>query len=348
MSLESHVLSILKTLTAPFSTQDIVSVGMVQGLKVSESGVVSFILEINTQYMHEGIKLKEKVETLIKEIPGVIRTQVALTAQKQKAPPSSAKKEIPGVKNVIAVASGKGGVGKSTTSVNLACALQKMGLKVGLLDGDIYGPSVPRLLNLQEKPTSDDGKTINPLEAYGVKCMSLGVMIAEKTPVIWRGPMVQSALQQMLHQVNWGDLDVLIIDLPPGTGDVHLTLAQTIRLRGAIIVSTPQDLALLDARKALEMFLKMEVPILGLIENMSFFMCPHCHTRSEIFDHGGVHQEATSLALPLLAEVPLHLSIRESSERGTPLVEALPESDIAMIYAKLAQEVAPYFKDGNP
>lgn len=339
MPLESHVLSVLQTLTAPFSTQNIVSVGMMQGLKVTASGAVSFILEINTQHMHEGIRLKEKAEALLKAIPGVMSTHIALTAQKQKPASSVVKKDILGVKHVIVVASGKGGVGKSTTAVNLACALQKMDLNVGLLDGDIHGPSIPRLLGLQEKPTSDDGKTINPLEAYGLKCMSMGLMIAEETPVIWRGPMVQSALHQMLHQVNWGALDVLIIDLPPGTGDVPLTLAQTIRLSGAIIVSTPQDLALLDARKALEMFRKMKVPILGLVENMSFFTCPHCQTRSEIFDHGGVHKEATSLALPLLAEIPLHISIRETSERGTPLVEGLPTSDVAMIYTKLAQEI---------
>lgn len=339
MSLESHVVSVLKTLNNPLSHQDIVTTGMVQGLKVTELGNVSLVLEINTQHMNEGIKLKEKVESLMREIPGVVSVQIVLTAQKKESPSRALKKEIPGVKHVVVVASGKGGVGKSTTSVNLACALQKMDLKVGILDGDIYGPSIPRLLGINEKPTSDDGKTINPLEAHGLKCMSMGFMISEKMPAIWRGPMVQSALQQMLHQVKWGELDVLIIDLPPGTGDVQLTLSQTVLLSGAIIVSTPQDLALLDARKALEMFVKMGVPILGLVENMSFFACPHCNARSEIFDHGGVQKEALSLALPLLAEIPLHMSIRETSESGRPIVGALPSSEEAIIYSKLAQQV---------
>lgn len=339
MSLESHVISVLKTLKDPLSQKDIVEAGMVQGLKVSPAGTISFILDINTQYMNEGIKLKEKAEALIKEISGITNVQIGLTAQRKQGSPRGAKKTIPGIKHIVVVASGKGGVGKSTTSVNLACALQKMDLKVGILDGDIYGPSLPRLLGVHENPTSDDGKTINPIEAHGLKCMSMGFMMAEKTPAMWRGPMVQSALGQMLHQVRWGELDVLVIDLPPGTGDVHLTLSQTVNLSGAIIVSTPQDLALLDARKALEMFVKMDVPILGLVENMSFFACPHCNGRSDIFDHGGVQKEALTLNLPLLAEIPLHLSIRETSEQGTPIVCALPSSEEAMIYSRLAQQI---------
>lgn len=340
MLLESQVVTVLKTLNAPLSHQDIVMTGMVQGLKITDSGNVSFVLEINTEYMNEGIKLKEKAESLLSEIPGVVSVQIVLTAQKKGGAPRASKKAVPGVKHVIVVASGKGGVGKSTTSVNLACALQKMDLKVGILDGDIYGPSIPRLLGVNTKPTSDDGKTINPLEAHGLKCMSIGFMIDEKMPTIWRGPMVQSALQQMLYQVRWGELDVLIIDLPPGTGDVQLTLAQSVVLTGAIIVSTPQDLALVDARKALEMFVKMNVPILGLVENMSFFACPHCHARSDIFDHGGVQREALSLNLPLLAEIPLHISIRETSEKGTPIVGAFPFSEEAQAYGQLAQKIS--------
>jgi len=344
MSLESQIISALKTLNEPFADQDILTTRMLQGLKISESGHVSCILEVNTQYMNEGLKLKKKVETLVMEIPGVKHINVALTAEKKAPPPRALKRKIPGVKHVIVVASGKGGVGKSTTAVNLACALQTMDLKVGLLDGDIYGPSLPRLLGSHDaKPISHDGKTINPIEVYGLKCMSMGFMIAEKMPTIWRGPMVQNALQQMLHQVNWGELDVLLIDLPPGTGDVHLTLAQTLDLSGAIIVSTPQDLALLDARKALEMFIKMEVLILGLVENMSFFVCPHCEKHSEIFDHGGVHREAVSRDLPLLASIPLHMSIRETSEQGRPIVIALPLSEQAQAYHQLAQKISGQF-----
>lgn len=339
MLLESDVVRVLKTLFDPLSRQDIVSGGVLQGLKVTELGIVSFVLEINTQHMNEGIKLKENAEGLVRKIPGVKEVQIILTAQRKAQTAPSLKKEIPGVKHIVAVASGKGGVGKSTTAVNLACALQIKGLRVGILDGDVYGPSLPRLLGLNEKPTSDDGKIINPLEAYGLKCMSMGFMMAENMPAIWRGPMVQSAVQQMLYQVKWGELDVLVIDLPPGTGDVQLTLAQTAKLSGAIIVSTPQDLALIDARKALEMFVKMDVPVLGFVENMSYFLCPQCGSRSEIFEHGGVHAQALSLNLPLLAEIPLHMSIRETSERGTPIVYALPDSEEALIYGKLAQQV---------
>jgi len=340
MSIKSHVIDVLKTLFDPLSHQDIVTAGILQGLQVTELGVVSFVLEINTQYMNEGIKLKEKAEALVGKIPGVKGVQVVITAQRKGGASRFVKKEIPGVQHIIVVGSGKGGVGKSTTAVNLACALQKMDLKIGLLDGDIYGPSLPRLLGLNKEPTSDDGKIINPLETYGLKCMSMGFMIAEGTPAIWRGPMVQSAVQQMLHQVKWGELDVLVIDLPPGTGDIQLTLAQTVKLSGAIIVSTPQDLALIDARKALEMFVKMDVPILGLVENMSFFLCPHCEGRSEIFEHGGVHRQALSLNVPLLAEIPLHMSIRETSERGTPIVYAAPTSEEALLYGQLAQQVS--------
>jgi ATP-binding protein involved in chromosome partitioning len=341
MPLESQILAALKTLSIPASRRDIVADGMVQGLQVSESGKVSFVLEINAQHMQEGIKLKDQAQALLKDIPGVQDVQIVLTAQK-KAP--SSKKDVPGVKHILAVASGKGGVGKSTTAVNLACALKRMGLQVGLLDGDIYGPSLPRLLGINEKPTSDDGKIINPLEVHGLKCMSMGFMIAERAPAIWRGPMVQSALQQMLRQVRWGELDVLVIDLPPGTGDVQLTLTQTTVLSGAIIVSTPQDLALIDARRALEMFLKMDVPVLGLVENMSFFQCPHCQGRSNIFDHGGVHQEATQLNLPLLAQIPLHMMIRETSEAGVPIVVSSPHSEEAQGYMQLAHEVFVHVK----
>ncbi|MBA3814109.1 MAG: Mrp/NBP35 family ATP-binding protein [Alphaproteobacteria bacterium] len=339
MSLESRIINSLKTLLDPLSHQDIVTGGVLQGLQVTEWGNVSFILDINTQYMNEGIKLKEKAETLVSKIPGVKDVKVILTAQRKAPAPRSLKKEVPGIKHIVVLASGKGGVGKSTTAVNLACALHKMGLSVGILDCDVYGPSLPRLLGVNEKPTSDDGKIINPLEAYGLKCMSMGFMMDEKAPAIWRGPMVQSAVQQMLHQVKWGALDFLIVDLPPGTGDVQLTLAQSVLLSGAIIVSTPQDLALIDARKALEMFVKVDVPILGLVENMSFFLCPHCSGRSEIFEHGGVHRQALSLNLPLLAEIPLHMSIRETSEKGTPLVYSMPTSGEALLYGKLAKHV---------
>ncbi|MBS0271606.1 MAG: Mrp/NBP35 family ATP-binding protein [Proteobacteria bacterium] len=339
MSLQNQVVSSLKTLMDPMSRLNIIEAGILQGLNITESGNVSFILELNTEYMKNGISLKERATALLEKIPGVTQVQIALTAQRNPKANNKVQKRVPGIKRIIVVGSGKGGVGKSTTAVNLACAFQTMGLKVGILDGDIYGPSLPRLLGINQKPTSEDGKTINPIEAHGLKCMSIGFMLAEKMPTIWRGPMVQTAFQQMLRQVNWGLLDILVIDLPPGTGDVHLTLAQTVPLSGAIIVSTPQDLALVDARRGLEMFLKVNVPILGLVENMSYFLCPHCQGRSEIFEHGGVHKEAQELKIPLLAEIPLHMSIRESSEKGIPLVQDQPASAEATIYRQLAHQV---------
>lgn len=339
MSLESQIITILKTLVDPLSQKDIVNAGALQGLVVSPSGKVSFTLQIDTKYMREGVQIKEKAENLLKNISGVTCIQIALTASRKTTSHNSMREGIPGVKHVIAVASGKGGVGKSTTAVNLACGLQTIGLKVGILDGDIYGPSLPRLLGINQKPTSDDGKMMNPLDVHGLKCMSMGFMIDEKSPTIWRGPMVQSAFRQMLRQVNWSELDVLVIDLPPGTGDVQLTLAQTILLSGAIIVSTPQDLALIDARKGLEMFLKVNIPVLGFVENMSYFTCPHCEGRSDIFEHGGVQNEAHNLNFPLLAEIPLHMSIRETCEKGTPIVLARPLSDEARVYQGLAEKV---------
>lgn len=337
MPLESQVIAFLKTIHDPLSQEDIISSGMVQGLEITPAGKVSLILEIDTQYMKEGAKLKEKVESLLKKIPEVTDVQVILTAQRKvKIPP--AKEGLPHVRHIIAVASGKGGVGKSTTAVNLACALHQIGLKVGLLDGDIYGPSLPHLMGINQRPTSPDGKTMNPIQAHGIQCMSMGFMIGENMPAIWRGPMVQSAFRQMLRQVNWGDLDILVIDMPPGTGDIQLTLAQSVLVAGAIIVSTPQDLALLDARKGLEMFLKVNIPVLGLVENMSYFTCPHCHARSEIFEHGGVYKEAQNLGLPVLAEIPLHMAIRESSEKGIPIVLSDPQSPEAEAYKGLAEK----------
>jgi len=339
MTLDSRIITILKTLYDPLSQQDIVSAGIVQGLQVAPTGKVSFVLEIRTEYMKEGMKLKERAEDLLKTLPGVTEIHIALTAERKSKAHNPSKTRLPTVRHILAVASGKGGVGKSTTAINLACALTTMGLKVGILDADIYGPSLPRLIGLNQKPTSDDGKTINPIEAYGLKCMSMGFMVAEKTPAIWRGPMVQSAFQQMLRQTNWGELDILVIDLPPGTGDIQLNLAQTVLVSGALIISTPQDLALIDARKSLEMFLKVHIPILGLVENMSYFLCPHCKHRSEIFEHGGVHKEAHELGIPLLAEVPLHMDIRETSEKGIPLVIANPTSPEAMIYKEIAHKL---------
>jgi len=253
--------------------------------------------------------------------------------------PGAKPSGIPGVASIIAVASGKGGVGKSTVAVNLALGLSRLGLKTGLLDADIYGPSVPRLLAITNKPDSD-GNKLQPIEKFGIKAMSMGFLVAEDTPMIWRGPMVQSALTQMLNDVAWAPLDVLVIDMPPGTGDAQLTIAQRVPLKGAVIVSTPQDIALIDARKGLAMFRKTEVPVLGIVENMSVFVCPQCGHESHIFGHGGARDTAMALGAPFLGEIPLVPSIRETSDAGTPIVALKPESAEAQAFLALAAEVA--------
>ncbi|MFC6491089.1 Mrp/NBP35 family ATP-binding protein, partial [Nitratireductor sp. GCM10026969] len=259
----------------------------------------------------------------------------------QEAPqgPQAAKPGVPGVDAIIAVASGKGGVGKSTTAVNLALGLKALGLKVGLLDADIYGPSVPRLLGLKGKPEMVDSKTLRPMDAYGMQVMSIGFLVEEETPMIWRGPMVMSALRQMLRDVAWGPLDVLVVDMPPGTGDAQLTMAQQVPLAGAVIVSTPQDLALIDARKGLNMFRRVDVPVLGIVENMSYFLAPDTGKRYDIFGHGGARQEAERLGVPFLGEVPLTMDVRETSDTGTPVVVSNPEGAQGKTYRAVAEKV---------
>jgi ATP-binding protein involved in chromosome partitioning len=246
---------------------------------------------------------------------------------------------VPGVASIIAVASGKGGVGKSTTAVNLALGLASLGLKVGVLDADIYGPSLPKLLAINERPQTIDGTKLKPISRYGLTVMSIGFLIDEDTPMIWRGPMVMSALTQMLREVEWGELDVMVVDMPPGTGDAQLTMAQQVPLKGAIIVSTPQDLALIDARRGIAMFRRVNVPVLGIIENMSYFLCPKCGERSDIFGHGGARAEAERLGVPFLGEVPLHMTIREKSDAGLPVVASEPDGPHAKIYREIAARV---------
>ncbi|MBT3767461.1 MAG: Mrp/NBP35 family ATP-binding protein [Rhodospirillaceae bacterium] len=253
--------------------------------------------------------------------------------------PGSDEPLMESTKSIIAVASGKGGVGKSTTAVNLALALASSGKKVGLLDADIYGPSIPRMMGTSGQPQSSDGETLDPLENYGVKIMSMGFLVEDDDPIIWRGPMVQSALIQMIRDLNWGELDALVVDMPPGTGDIQLTMAQQVPLTGAVIVSTPQDIALADARKGLNMFRKVDVPVFGIIENMSYFMCPHCNERSEIFSHGGAKQEAEQLGIDFLGDIPLDMAIRETSDGGRPIVFSQPNSPHAKAYTAIAEKV---------
>jgi len=360
--LKERVVDALRHVKGPNLSGDIVSLGLVSEV-VIRSGKVYFAISVDPARASELEALRQAAEKVVKELPGVESVAVTLTADRaaETAPSGSngagvraapqpgspvargaaqaARHRIgaiPGVGRIIAVASGKGGVGKSTTAVNVALALQRGGLKVGVLDADIYGPSMPRLLGIKAKPQQLAGDKLAPMEAYGLKVMSMGFLVDEETPMIWRGPMVMSALSQMLKDVAWGDLDVLVVDMPPGTGDAQLTMAQQVPLAGAIIVSTPQDLALIDARKGLNMFRKVDVPVLGIVENMSTFICPHCGSATDIFAHGGAKSEANRLGVAFLGEVPLTLAIRETSDAGRPVVVSAPSSSAAEAYRDIA------------
>jgi len=352
---------VLKKIIDPESGKDIVTNGMVTGLQTRD-GHVAFALEVDPAKGAKLEPLRKEAEKAVFDMEGVLTATVVLTAEKksngggqpQAAPQSKPTQPgapvgghgaapgpelLPNVKSIIAVASGKGGVGKSTTAVNLALGLAASGKKVGLLDADIYGPSMPRMMGISGQPSSSDGKTLDAMENYGIKVMSMGFLVEEDTPMIWRGPMVQSALEQMMRDVSWGELDALVVDMPPGTGDVQLTMAQRVPLTGAVIVSTPQDIALLDARKGLNMFRKVDVPVFGVIENMSYFICPHCNERSDIFSHGGARTEAEKLGIDFLGEVPLHMDIRTTSDSGHPIVVSSPESAHAKAYCAIAEKV---------
>ncbi|WP_181704216.1 iron-sulfur cluster carrier protein ApbC [Chthonobacter albigriseus] len=366
---KNDVLAVLAGIRNPLTGKDLAASGMVSDIFVSD-GRVMFSISVPADKAREAEPMRAEAERLVKAMPGVERAMVALTADvapgsRPAAPPPAAarpqggghshapghthshgpaatpqKPGVPGVTSIIAVASGKGGVGKSTTAVNLALALKANGLKVGILDADIYGPSVPRLMRLSGKPEVVGGRTLKPMENYGLKVMSIGFLVEEETPMIWRGPMVVSALGQMLREVAWGELDVLVVDMPPGTGDAQLTMAQQVPLAGAVIVSTPQDLALIDARRGVAMFKKVEVPVLGIVENMSYFLCPHCGERSDIFGHGGARHEAERIGVPFLGEVPLEMAIRETSDAGLPVVATAPDGPHAAIYRAIAERVA--------
>jgi ATP-binding protein involved in chromosome partitioning len=358
---ENEVLDALKGVADPDKGSDIASLGMVSGLVVKD-GNVGFSIEVDPERGPKLEPLRQAAEAAVGGISGVLSVTAVLTAERaQGAGPAQdggghshdhdhghdhggaasqkAAPLAPGVKNIVAVASGKGGVGKSTTAINLALGLAAMGLRVGMLDADIYGPSQPRMMGVSGRPDSPDGDKLEPMVGHGIKVMSMGFLVAEDTPMIWRGPMVMSALQQMLRDVNWGELDIMIVDMPPGTGDAQLTMAQQVPLAGAVIVSTPQDIALLDARKGLNMFRKVDVPVLGIIENMSYFLCPNCGHESHIFSHGGAHEEADRLGVEFLGEIPLDIDIRATSDSGQPIVVSQPESDHAKVYRGIAERV---------
>ncbi len=353
---EQQILEALRRVADPDRNKDIVSLGMISGLTVKD-GHIAFAIEVEPERGPRLEPLRKAAEKAVFALPGVLSVTAVLTAHRGRptqspaaaptgtpggAPtgrPGAGKAIVPGVRSIIAVASGKGGVGKSTTATNLAVALATQGHRVGMLDADIYGPSQPRMMGISGRPQARDDKTLIPLQNYGVKCMSIGFMVAEDTPMIWRGPMVMGAIQQMLRDVEWGELDILVADLPPGTGDAQLTMAQQVPLTGAVIVSTPQDIALLDARKGLNMFRKVDVPVLGIIENMSYFLCPHCGERSDIFSHGGARREAERLGSEFLGEVPLDMAIRETSDGGRPIVISQPDSPHARTYQAIAARV---------
>ena len=342
------VLETLKSIADPVAGGDIVASGVVRALNLDAAGKVRFVLEIPPRRAEAYAAVKAQAEQALGALDGVSGVSIAMTSHIEKAPPelkprraaeSRGPEKIPGVDHIIAVASGKGGVGKSTVAANLACALAQQGRRVGLLDADVYGPSQPRMLGVSGRPASPDGKTILPLRNHGVTVMSIGLMTNEDQAVVWRGPMLMGALQQMLTQVQWGALDVLIVDLPPGTGDVQMTLAQKSEVTGAIIVCTPQDVALLDARKGIDMFKQLNVPIVGMIENMSTHICSNCGHEEHLFGHGGVAAEAAKLGVPLLAEIPLHLSIRMASDGGAPIVVSAPDSPQAQAFRGVARDL---------
>lgn len=371
MPTREEVLAELSKVKGPDLRGDIVSLGLVSDVFISDGRVI-FSITVPAERAQELEPMRQAAEKVVGKLPGVEKVLAALTSERQggagaKAPPpvrpapaaadmgsvpppmqrraapaapeQSAKPGVPGVKAIIAVASGKGGVGKSTTTCNLALALQANGLKVGVLDADIYGPSIPRLFRVSGRPEPVSGRILKPLEGYGIKVMSMGFLVEEETPMIWRGPMVISAITQMLREVAWGELDVLVVDMPPGTGDAQLTMAQNVPLAGAVIVSTPQDLALIDARKGLNMFRRVDVPLLGIVENMSYFLCPDCGGRHDIFGHGGARAEAEKLGVPFLGEVPLDMAIRVNSDAGTPVTVTDPDGAHAAIYRDIATKV---------
>ena len=352
---EADVLKALQEIIGPDGRTPVSRSNGVAGLTI-RAGKVYLALAGNPRLAQAMETMRSEAEAQIKALPGVEGAVVTLTAEKpavggaqgrnqppdaphahaRPAPPRNIA--IPGIARIIAVASGKGGVGKSTTAVNLALGLAATGWKVGILDADVYGPSLPRLLGLDSKPELE-GKMLKPIYAFGIKAMSIGFLVGEEEAMIWRGPMVMSAINQLLREVDWGELDCLVVDMPPGTGDAQLTLAQGVPLAGAVIVSTPQDLALIDARRGVTMFQKTSVPILGIVENMSYFVCPHCQGRSDIFAHGGARHEAERVGVPFLGEIPLALSIREQADSGRPTAAVAPESETGKVYAAIAQKV---------
>ena len=366
MADRDEVMAALAAVPGPDGRTPLPESGAIAGLTIRDGKVFLAIL-IDPAEANKLEPMRIRAETAIKALPGVSGAVVTLTAESARrvggAAPAAAPRAgqphragaaarglpLPGVKKIIAVASGKGGVGKSTVACNLAVGLAKLGLEVGVLDADLFGPSMPKLFGLASKPEiAPDGQKLIPLKAYGVKVMSIGFLIEEDAPVIWRGPMVMSALNQLLREVAWGELDVLVVDMPPGTGDTQLTMAQNVPLSGAVIVSTPQDLALIDARRGVAMFKQVHVPLIGVVENMSYFLCPHCGARTDVFSHGGARRESERLGVPFLGEAPLDIAIRENSDAGRPVAASLPDSAQARSFLEIARQVRDTLEAGAP
>ncbi|PVY81554.1 ATP-binding protein involved in chromosome partitioning [Cupriavidus alkaliphilus] len=334
-----QVTEALRTVIDPNTGKDLVSTRSARNIRI-DGGEVSLEVELGYPAKSQFDPIRKLVVAAVRQVPGVTNVSVAVSMKIVAHAVQRGVKLLPGVKNVIAVASGKGGVGKSTTAVNLALALAAEGARVGMLDADIYGPSLPMMLGIDGRPESADGQTMEPLEGHGLQANSIGFLIEQDNPMVWRGPMVTSALEQLLRQTNWHDLDYLIVDMPPGTGDVQLTLSQKVPVTGAVIVTTPQDIALLDAKKGLKMFEKVGIPILGIVENMAVYCCPNCGHVEHIFGHGGGEKMCADYGVDLLGSLPLNLSIREQADSGRPTVVAEPDSPVAEMYRAIARKVA--------
>jgi ATP-binding protein involved in chromosome partitioning len=346
MPTPQEILEELKKVKYPGFTRDIVSFGLIRDVEVASAGV-TVTLAPTTANEEAVAQIRADVIATVKEM-GFARVEVALTAPPQPQRRAQGRAGIPGVRHIVAVASGKGGVGKSTVAVNLALALRTLNQRVGLLDADVYGPSVPLMLGLKQRPTSTDDKRIVPLEKFGIKVISMGLFIEEKTPVIWRGPMINKLLTQFLREVEWGELDVLVLDLPPGTGDAQLTIVQQAPLSGGVIVTTPQDVALLDVKRGVTMFQQVNAPVIGVIENMSYHLCPGCGDRSEPFGHGGGQKMADQFDIPLLGEIPLVREIREHSDSGEPIVVAEPDNPRSRAFRDIAARVLEQLETARP
>lgn len=336
--IEERILDALRTVKDPDLRKDIVTLNFVKDLRVDD-GKVSFAIELTTPACPVKNEMEQWARDAVMKVKGVREVDITMTSAVPKGTVGGGKQAIEGVKNIIAVGSGKGGVGKTTVTVNLAIALAQSGAKVGVLDADIYGPNVPLMMGITGRPHAIDNR-IQTLSNYGVSVMSMGFLAQDDTPLIWRGPMLHSVIQQFLHQVDWGELDYLLIDLPPGTGDVQLSLTQTVPLTGAVVVSTPQDVALQDARKAILMFRQVRVEVLGIVENMSYFQCPKCGEQTHVFSHGGAAATAEKFGVPFLGEVPLNSSLREGGDAGKPVVVAKPDSPEAQVFKRIAEKVA--------